>query len=140
MSKTIEIVRRIVGRRHKISAEDMIAILDALHREVGLDLRNSYVASTLDLSSPYDQESGHAQSPTAACAWARMCRDITCISVDARGGLRDGYVRYDQPGSMNPMQRAEILFAPSALEGREYDQIDQLRRHADRVLVVSPLP
>src|SRR5688500_2996949 len=138
MSKTLDIVRRIVGRRHKISADEMIAILDALHQEIGVDLRNGYVDATLDLSSPYDPEIGHAQSPTAARAWARLCDGIICISVDAGGSLRDGYVRYDQPGSMAPSQRAELMFAPASLGGYEYDQIGQMRERADRVLVVSP--
>lgn len=122
----LDIARDIVGRRHRITRDDMVAILSELARE-GLDLRNSYVAGTL-AEAPGDQ----------ARAWGRMCRDITVISVGP--GLRDGWVRYDEPGSMHPMQRAELLFAAEALERLEFDQIGQLRRHARRVLIVKGEP
>lgn len=65
------------------------------------------------------------------------CTGITCISVDGQGRTRDGNVRYDSPGGMNPTQYAELLFAPAELGDYEYDQIGQLRRHADRVLIVD---
>lgn len=124
---TLDTVRRLVGLRYKITRDEMAAILSALAAG-GLDLRNGYVRDTDDPA-------------TAPYTWARACRSITCISVDARRTLRDdNCVRYDEPGSMHPMHRAEILFAPETLARYEYDQIGQLRRHAVRVLVVRDTP
>lgn len=125
---TIDTVRRLIGRRHKISRDEMRAILEALAAD-GVSLENGYMPGT----TPYH---GAWQ---AAHAWAKACRGITCISVDSRG-LRDGQVRYDEPGRMHPMQHAELLFAPESLGRYEYDQIGQLRRHAARVLVVRDDP
>lgn len=124
-TSTLDIIRQHVGRRHQITREQMRAILAALEAQ-GLDLRNPYVAGSLTTDAP--------------TAWERACRGITVVSVDARGSMRDGYVRYDEPGSMHPMQCAELLFAPAALREYEHDQIGQLRRHAERVLLVSGEP
>lgn len=124
-STTLDIVRQHVGRRSRITRDEMAAILSALG-SAGLRLSNGYVhETTLGVAD-------------AARTWAAMCRDITCISVmDARGGsLRDGDVRYDEPGSMHPLQRVEVTFVPAALGRYEYDQIGQMRRHAVRVLIV----
>ena len=118
---TLDIVRQHVGRRSRITRTEMRAILHSL-AHAGLDLANPYVSDTL--------------GGDAADAWVRACRDIRVISVDARG-LRDGYVRYDEPGSMHPMQRAELMFVSAALGDYDYDQIGQMRRHADRVLIVQ---
>ena len=134
----IDTVRRLVGRRHKITAEEMIEILLALDLDPALSTITGrgqdgalYVGDRW-VADPADEQAAVAR------AWARMCDGICCISVvrmdDSLG------VRYDSPGSMHPGQQAEILFAPAELTGYEYDQIGQLRRHARRVLVVSPLP
>lgn len=139
---TLDIVRQHVGRRSRISAAEMHEILVSL-AEHGLDLRNEYVSDTLP-AIPWshsitidDYEAAQRAAMVdqtfrvrAATAWVRACRDITCISVNARG-LRDGYVRYDLPGAMNPSQHAEVTFVPATSES-----VDYLRRHADRVLIV----
>lgn len=77
-----------------------------------------------------------------AKAWADMCRGITCISVlptvywvgqEERHGPG---VRFDAPGSMHPLQQAQIIFVPeSAAQRRE--TLAYLRRHAERVLIVQ---
>lgn len=130
MSDILDIVRSRIGQRHKISRREMADLLAELSSH-GLDLRNGYLGMTL-AGNNYDSP----QSPNAHEVWANACREITCISVDTRG-LRDGYVRFDAPGSMYPDQHAELLFAPAALADYEYDQIGQMRRHADRVLIVD---
>ena len=146
---TLDTVRRIVGRRRKISRREMADILTALAAD-GVCLANGYVRGTVTYDGPHDTGRPVVDAdgwpvvnvPRAARAWANMCCGIRCISVD-HSGLRDGQVRYDAPGSMHPQQHAEILFAPAELARHEDDQIGQLRRHADRVLVVRddpPLP
>jgi len=71
-----------------------------------------------------------------------MCRDSTVVSVlptyGADGEISPG-VRYDAPGSMHPMQMADLAFVPVACAG---DTVGYIRRHARRVLLVrdDPLP
>lgn len=129
MTTTLDVVRRIVGRKSKITKDEMGAILMGLVEERLVNLCNGYVHDTCgdDILA-------------ASIAWTKACRGITCISVDSRG-LRDGQVRYDQLGSMHPMQHAEITFAPEGMAehtpGLTYAY---LRRHADRLLIVRDEP
>jgi hypothetical protein len=95
--------------------------------KAGINLGNSYVRGTCgdDL-------------PRASSAWVATCRGICCISVDSRG-LRDGQVRYDEPGSMHPMQHAQVTFVPADIDAGRTDggsTVSYMRRHADRVLLV----
>jgi hypothetical protein len=114
----LETVRRLVGRRHKITRQEMADILAALATD-GLSLYNDCSFS----STPME--------------WANSCTDITVISVMAHGCTPHGQIRYDQPGSMAPMLHAELIFVSVDLGSYEYDQIGQMRRHADRLLIVS---
>lgn len=123
-SQTLDIVRQHVGRRSRITRAEMRAILVSLEAR-GLSLANAYIRDTLGQQAPR--------------AWERACHGITCISVDARGSLRDGQVRYDEPGSMHPQQHAELLFVAAAAAERRAT-LAYLRAHADRVLVVSGEP
>lgn len=128
----LAVVRRLVGRRTVITRVEMAAILRVL-AAAGLDLRNSYVPATIDLA---DQRHANVRAPEA---WAALVRDITCVSVDARGRLRDGDVRYDEPGRLDPTQHAQVTFVPADIDtGRTVggSTIAYLRRHADRVLRV----
>jgi hypothetical protein len=62
---------------------------------------------------------------------------IRCVSVF---NSPDGaHLRYDEPGTMHPMQRW-VMFAPAQLAGYKYDQIGQLRRRSVRVIVVRDDP
>ncbi len=127
MTTTLDVVRRIVGRKSKITKDEMGAILMGLVEARLVNLCNGYV----------DQTCGD-DIFAASIAWTKACCGITCISVDSRG-LRDGQVRYDQPGSMHPMQHSEITFAPDGMRDAEPGSgstLAYLRRHADRVLVV----
>lgn len=130
------IVRDYVGRRHSISREEMIDLLIVMGR-AGLPLENSHVPDTYDLAPVPGQtyQRGVASSdPTrAARAWAEKCSGITCVSVKLTG-LRDGYVRYDSPGGMDPQQQADVTFAPATLRA---NNIDYLRERASRVLLVK---
>lgn len=124
---TRDIVRALVGRRSRITRAEMSAILRALDdAQPGWLASNSYV-------SPTDGDADHA------AAWVRMCGGITVISV-AQGGLRDGWIRHDEPGSMHPGQHAELTFVSSSRVGDECDTNGYLRRHADRVLIVRDDP
>jgi hypothetical protein len=134
---TLDIVRREVGRRTKITREEMAALLRSL-AAAGLDLRNGYVVETINLVAQ-DAPLDRVGSARAAAAWARLCDGICCISVDARGGLRDGDVRYDEPGRMDPNQRAEVTFCPADIDAGRSDggsTVAYMRRHAERVLLV----
>lgn len=127
MTTTLDVVRRIVGRKSKITKDEMGAILMVLVEERLVNLCNGYVRDTCgnDILA-------------ASIAWCKACHGISCISVDSRG-LRDGQVRYDQPGSMHPMQHSEITFAPDGMRDAEPGSgstLRYLRQHADRVLVV----
>lgn len=127
MTTTLDVVRRIVGRKSKISKDEMGAILMGLVEAKLVNLCNRYVHDTCGVDSL-----------AAAIAWTKACRSTTCVSVDSRG-LRDGQVRYDEPGSMHPLQHSEITFAPHGMRDAEPGSgstLAYLRRHADRVLVV----
>jgi hypothetical protein len=127
MTTTLDIVRRVVGRKSKISKDEMGAILLGLVKARLVNLCNGYLPETCgdDILA-------------ASIAWTRACRGISCVSVDSCG-LRDGQVRYDEPGSMHPLQHSEITFAPDGMRDAEPGSgstLAYLRRHADRVLVV----
>lgn len=116
-------VREQVGSRHKISPAEMKSILRAIHHEYGMDsLANSYVPRSFD-----------GQSKQPWLAWMAMLRGCTIISVG--DGLRDGNVRYDQPGSMAPDQHAAIIFVRAG--GVRRETLDYLRQHCERLLIVS---
>ena len=127
MTTTLDVVRRMVGRKSKITKDEMGAILVGLVETGIVNLCNGYVRDTCG-----------DDVLAASVAWTKACHDITCISVDSRG-LRDGQVRYDQPGSMHPIQHSELTFAPDGMPDAEPGSgstVAYLRQHADRVLIV----
>lgn len=129
MTTTLDVARRIVGRKSKITKDEMGAILMGLVEARLVNLCNGYVRDTF-----------RDDILAASIAWVKACHGICCISVDSRG-LRDGQVRYDEPGSMHPLQHSEITFAPEGMS--EYtpgSTYAYLRRHADRVLIVREEP
>lgn len=139
MDDIIGTVRRHIGRRHKISRYEMADIL----LDLDIDLvENSTITGRTTDGSLYiggavvkgDRES---ERRATACAWANMCHGITTVSVCYHGTEHGHGVRYDQPGSMHPMHHCPLMFVPKELADHEYDQIGQLRRKADRLLVVS---
>ena len=91
-------------------------------------------ASTYDLANGYVPGTCGGRH-AAAIAWTRVCSGLTCVSAGV--DLRDGYVRYDQPGSIAPMQRAEICFVPASLSRSSKDY---MRRHARKMYVVTAAP
>lgn len=141
MSNTFEIVRAVVGSRHKITKQQMIDILLALP----IDLPHaSTITGRFDDGRLYvggkTIDDASMESDATARAWAELCKEITCISVlgtayhDAGGEITNGLgVRYDEPGSMHPMQQAEITFAPAGMVGG----YAYMRRHCRRLLIVE---
>jgi hypothetical protein len=124
MPATKEVIRAYIGRRRRISRAEMKFLLIKLHA-AGLDLANDYVP-------------GSRNAPDiAAAAWANAVNDENVISASMDGWLRDGQVRYDQPGCILPMQRAEVMFISEGM--RKDDRWDVghfCRTHARRTLVV----
>lgn len=112
-SDVLEIVRRIVGRRWRITRREAAEILRRAI-DAGVDPRNSCVRCN-------DAE-----------GWLAMVRGITVVSVLPIGGHADGEIRYDQPGSMHPAMMASIMLTEHA------ESLPHLRRHARRVLLVVP--
>lgn len=130
-------VRRLVGRRHKITRQQMADIIVSLDIPADMHtITGRFADGTLYVGGKaVDVE----DEPRAiASTWANMCCGIVTVSV-----LREpdgASMRYDDPGAMHPMQRAALLFAPASLRHYDYDQIGQLRRRAERVLIVSDDP
>lgn len=116
--RMIEIVRSLVGRRSRISRQEMADILAAMEA-AGIAMANDCL---------YD---------TTLAAWADRCTGIECISVLASGTTPHGMVRYDQPGSMAPMHHAVVMFAAADIDPSTKDY---LRRHTRRLLRVSGPP
>lgn len=142
----IEIVRQHVGRRPRITREEMTAILFSLPTD--LVAASTIVGRAQDGETYYIDRQWVAPMEARAAtahAWAAACRRINCISVmrgsyypnsDVEVAPVDGLiVRYDSPGTMHPLHHAEILFVPATAAARR-ETIDYLRRHAGRVLIV----
>lgn len=73
-----------------------------------------------------------------ADAWSRACTGITVISVwGPRGDEYPGGIRFDMPGSMHPLQHADLMFVAARLGDYDHDQIGLMRRKAHRVLIIS---
>jgi hypothetical protein len=127
----LALVSSAVARRHRITRNEMRSVLDDLWRHKVVELDNGWQTPR--------QDGDHAQ------AWADMCTGITVISILANddspvarnASSNPGSIRYDDPGSMHPLMRPTLIFAPASLADLEYDQIGQLRRRARRVLVVE---
>lgn len=134
MNNILDTVRATVGRRSKITPAEMETILMSVPNLPQVStIAGRGQDGTLYVGGTWVRERANETRATAQ-AWTSACSGITCISVMSGG---DGLsVRYDQPGTMHPLHRAEVIFAPESLERHEYDQIGQLRQHAKRVLVV----
>lgn len=123
----LDVFRAQFGRAHKISREQLQTLLVTLSERASLDLRGHAVWYGIMDTAPID---------TIAMAMANCPCDITFLSLGGRGHVRD--IQYDQPGSMNPMQRAEISFVSVDLaRDRECNSLEYLRRHAARVVIVT---
>ena len=123
MRPIIEIVREKVGKRHKITSSELESILRAVHQECGRDsLANGYVPRSFD-----------AVTERPWLAWMAILHGITLVSFGR--DLRDGWMRYDQPGSMNPSQHAALTFVRE--HGVQAHSIEYLRGHCDRLLIVA---
>lgn len=140
MTTLRDIVRKTVGRRHRISRGEMRAILYRAARDLDLELNIGWGGSDTRL---FGSRADEAISRGAE-AWERMCNDITVISVFATGSATvvqrtssNPYdIRYDEPGSMHPLLQAEVMFAPPSACERD-GTADYLRRHAKRLLIVT---
>lgn len=124
ISTILDTVRRLVGRRSRISREEAVRLLTELH-EAGLtDLDDDWHGG------PYDARSG-ATAARSAAAWVDRVRDIIVVSVVP---WRDGpaEVRYDTPGSMAPMMQAELMLCTDSI-----NDLDYLRRRCGRLLVLE---
>jgi len=60
--------------------------------------------------------------------WSRIPRGITFVS------LVGGGVRYDQPGTMHPLQQSVVSFVPATMDR---NSVDYIRRHALRVVRIA---
>lgn len=130
---TMSIVRSLIGRRSKITRREMADILAALAAQ-GLTLYSGYVPGTHKWST---EQQRVVQTEDAHEAWANECVGVRCISVDARGALCDGDIRYDDPGSMHPMQHTQVTFLPADSITSEHNPVPYMRDHCDRLLIVS---
>jgi len=130
------VARSPIGRRHKIGRSEMSDLLNVLQIQRLVELDNGWGGSA-----------GKAGAPAAelASAWADTCRGINVISVLAdsespaarNASSNPGSIRFDDPGSMHPLLRATLMFAPAALAQMPYGQIARLRTLAKRVLIVE---
>lgn len=116
-NQCLEVVRSLVGRRSSIDRAEMAQILRRL-QAAGLSLVNDCVLPERATPS----------------GWAEMCKGTLVISVLADGTTPHGQVRYDQPGTLHPLHRAAIMFAPGEMSSDPTRA--HLRRHARRVLFV----
>ncbi|HMJ13398.1 MAG TPA: hypothetical protein VK524_18395 [Polyangiaceae bacterium] len=137
---TLDTVRGLIGRRHKISAQEMSTLLLSL-LPTDLPERSTITGrgatGQLYVGGQWVTDP-RCEAAATAQAWAELCTGITCVSVlptsyyvgdELRVGLG---VRHDEPGSMHPEQQAELMFVPASLGDLSY-----VRGKAARVLVVQ---
>ena len=123
MRPIIEIVRERLGKRHKITSAEAESLLRGIHRECGRDsLANSYLPRSCD-----------AESGRPWLAWLSILRGITVISFGQN--LRDGWMRYDQPGFMAPTQHSALTLTREG--GVSPSTLQYLRGYCGRLLVVA---
>lgn len=81
-----------------------------------------------------------------ADAWARVCNGITLVSVlapwpegsEARcSSSNPGDIRFDQPGTLHPMTRAELMFVP---DGLGEDTLEWLAEKTAALFIVKDTP
>lgn len=132
MKKIIDTVRSVVGRRTRITRPEMRTIIAALPIDIveqstigGHDANGLLFVGGRRLD-PFDDERA-----AMAKAWEHMCHGIICISAFDAEDDYPGGVRYDEPGSMHPQQRASVTFAPESLGDMTY-----IRAHCERLLIV----
>lgn len=96
-----------------------------------IQMAKALVDSTYDLSNIYVRGTD-GDRDAAAVAWTEVVHGCTMVCCGRH--LRDGDVRYDQPGSMAPGQKSDIIFAPAGLskETKLY-----LRRRTAKLYIVS---
>jgi len=161
MTTTLDTVRRLIGQRKKITRDEMVDILLALDMDIVAQstITGRFADGTLlvggqtvravrsgDASMPPSARSidtaatAEAERRATARAWERMCDDICCISVFPPSPGYAGCIRYDETGRMAPTQHATLMFVHERLGDYEYDQIGQMRRRAERVLIVRGEP
>lgn len=86
---------------------------------------------------PVRGEERHRVIWAAAEYWARLAsQPLTYVSLGDCRGFLPRPVQYDQPGSMNPMQRAALTFGPWADRGNSCDSHGYMRRHTRLLLLV----
>lgn len=81
-----------------------------------------------------------------ADAWSRVCSGITLVSVlapwpdgrEARcSSSNPGDIRFDQPGTLHPMTRAELMFVP---DGLGEDTLEWLADKTTALFIVQDTP
>lgn len=154
MKILLNIIENTIGKRRKIARHEMATILTTWSRQHPGALANTYVKGTWpDAAQDLPHNAGDdawqsmwATVPndyhvTAGRVWANMVRDTTIICAGEPGTLRDGGVRFDQPGSMAPGQMADVIFIGHNCAARA-ETVDYLREHCRRLIIVdedSPL-
>jgi len=114
-------LRQIDDHYAAIDAYDSATALRLISRRLG---RRSTISRTemadilADVHPPEMQQMSPAQ-------WSHVPQGITFVS------LVGGGVRYDQPGSMHPMQMATVSFIPAGMDS------DYIRSHAERVVRIK---
>lgn len=109
------------GARRKISREQLCEFLATQGRDNGLPLA-AYAGwyGAADTDAPEEIARAIANAP----------QGIAVLSLG--GQVRD--IQRDDPGSMHPMQHAQLSFVAPDLSG---STMEYLRRHADRVIAVT---
>lgn len=114
MTTILTEARHLIGRRHKISRAEMAVLLARLHDRQLIELNNGWGgARRANKAAPTTEE--------LANGWAACCDGICVISVLADSdpvivrlaSSNPGSIRYDEPGSMHPLLRATLMFAPT---------------------------
>ena len=129
----LNVFRVQFGRCRCISRKELAGLLIHLATEVDLDLRS------------YAGWYGARQEDnleTIGRAVANVVQGMTVLSLG--GHVRD--IQHDEPGSMDPLQYAQISFVSEELARGDYDYdrenhpgstMAYLRYHAERVVIVT---
>jgi len=128
-------VDRNFGDRDRLTRAEAATLMHLLITEAGItgDHCAFYQPRAVPGWQPFDGPPDRTASPEELTGQAmEHLRDIACLCLVPWADSVE--LRYDAPGSMAPMQRSAVIFAPDGMGRSTYDY---LRERCDRLVIVE---
>jgi hypothetical protein len=124
----LDIVKEKLGRRRKISRQEMAEILSQYHNGGG-ELCGEAIGK---LISPDESESEYVDRTIKK--WVEFVKGITLVSITQSLTNPHGDVRHDQPGTIAPGSKFSVLFCSGDVDAA------YIRTKAERVIILDDSP